>query len=195
MENNYQTMPRPDVGAGAATGFSKNNTIIILLVVLLVFSFLGVNIFILLGNIVQFFINVFGPLVTQILATFGYTTGTILNSTADVVADATKLGVDIADGTVHSVGHILQGASVGNVNPVTVATLDNTLNNSNVQYVQPVPDNTTNPIQNPITSSKVGWCLIGEFQGRNSCISVTDQDTCQSGQVFPSQQQCLSNTN
>jgi hypothetical protein len=54
----------------------------------------------------------------------------------------------------------------------------------------PKPAETTNPINTPsINNNK--WCLVGEYEGKRGCISVSDEDKCLSGQVFPNQQMCL----
>ena len=173
---------------------TNNNIIIIILVVLLIFSFLGINILVILGNIFQTFVQIFGPMVSQILSIFGYTTGTVLNKTADVVSDTAKAGIDIAEGSVQSVGHILRDASTPNVNDNTKYSLDNALNNSQILSGEPSADTSENPIQKPITSGKQSWCLVGEYQGKRGCIEVNQQDRCLSGQVFPSQKMCLNPT-
>lgn len=173
---------------------NNNNIIIIILVVLLIFSFLGINILTLLGNVFQNFVQIFGPMVSQILSIFGYTTGTVLNKTADVVSDTAKAGIDIAEGSVQSVGNILRDASNPNVNDKTKYSLDNALNNSQISSGEPAADTSENPIQKPITSGKQSWCLVGEYQGKRGCIGVNQQDRCLSGQVFPSQKMCLNPT-
>lgn len=174
--------------------FSNKNAIIILLIILLVFSFLGINILNILGNLMQSFIQIFGPLVSQILSIFGYTTGTVLNKTVDVVADTAKTGIDIAEGSIQSVGNILRDASKPNVDVKSKQSLDNALNTKIFNVNEPQPDSTTNPIQNPITSGKQGWCLVGEYQGKRGCIEVGEHDRCLSGQVFPNQKMCLNPT-
>jgi hypothetical protein len=171
--------------------FSGKNFLIIVLCVLLIFSFLGINLLHILGNLVQTIINIFGPLVAQILSIFGYTTGTLLNKTADIAGDTAKVGIDIAEGTVHSVGNILRDASQGNVVGLSKTSLDNVLNTSSIAVRSPAPDTTANPIQNSISTNKAGWCLVGEYKGRRGCIEVSEQDKCLSGQVFPSQKMCL----
>ena len=173
---------------------TNNNIIIIILVVLLIFSFLGINILVIVGNIFQTFVQIFGPMVSQILSIFGYTTGTVLNKTADVVSDTAKAGIDIAEGSVQSVGNILRDASNPNVNDNTKYSLDNALNNSQILSGEPSADTSENPIQKPITSGKQSWCLVGEYQGKRGCIEVNQQDRCLSGQVFPSQKMCLNPT-
>ena len=173
---------------------NNNNIIIIILVVLLIFSFLGINILTILGNIFQNFIQIFGPMVSQILSIFGYTTGTVINKTADVVSDTAKTGIDIAEGSIQSVGNILRDASNPNVNDKTKRSLDNALNTGKVSLGEPKADTSENPIQKPITSGKQTWCLVGEYQGKRGCIDVNEHDRCLSGQVFPSQKMCLNPT-
>jgi hypothetical protein len=185
---------KPTFPESSSTMFSNNNIIIILLVVLLIFSFLGINILTILGNIFQNFVQIFGPLVSQILSIFGYTTGTVLNKTADVVSDTAKAGIDIAEGSIQSVGNILRDASNPNVNDKTKYSLDNALNNSKVSSGEPNADSSENPIQRPISSGKQTWCLVGEYQGKRGCIEVNEHDRCLSGQVFPSQKMCLNPT-
>ena len=173
---------------------TNNNIIIIILVVLLIFSFLGINILVILGNIFQTFVQIFGPMVSQILSIFGYTTGTVLNKTADVVSDTAKTGIDIAEGSIQSVGNILRDASNPNVNDKTKYSLDNALNTGKVSLGEPTADTSENPIQKPITAGKQTWCLVGEYQGKRGCIEVNEHDRCLSGQVFPSQKMCLNPT-
>jgi hypothetical protein len=178
----------------SSTMFSNKNAIIFLLAVLLIFSFLGINILTILGNIVQTFIQIIGPLVSQILSIFGYTTGTVLNKAADVVSDTAKTGIDIAEGSIQSVGNILRDASNPNVNDKTKYSLDNALNTGKVSSGDPIADTSENPIQRPITAGKQTWCLVGEYQGKRGCIEVNEHDRCLSGQVFPSQKMCLNPT-
>lgn len=174
--------------------FSNKNFIIILLIILLVFSFLGINILTISGNIMQTFIQIFGPLVSQILSIFGYTTGTVINKTADVVADTAKTGIDIAEGSIQSVGNILRDASQSNVDVRSKQSLDTALNQGILKGNEPRADSTENPIQKPITSGKQNWCLVGEYQGKRGCIEISEHDKCLSGQVFPNQKMCLNPT-
>ena len=187
MEQIQQPMMNSD-----STGGIDNRTIIIVLLVLLSLSFLGINILTILGDLMKTIASILGPLVSQILSIFGYTTGSILNKTADVVGDVAKTGVDIAEGSVQSVGTILKDASRAHVDSRATNSLDNVLNVSTAQVAgQPAPTPGENPIQKPISSGKSGWCLVGEYEGKRGCISVNDYDKCLSGQVYPTQDQCL----
>lgn len=182
-------MDTPVTSTGPS-GINKN-VLIVVLVLLLIFSFLGINVLNILGNFIQSIIGVFGPLVSQILSVFGYTTGLIIDKSADVVTSVGTAGVEIAGGTLNSVGDLLINASQGNINQNAKDQLDQSLSGSGYKFGQAQPDSTANPIQNPISSNKTQWCLVGEYQGRRGCIEVADQTKCLSGQIFPSQQMCL----
>jgi len=176
----------------------NNQIVIISLLIILGLSFLGINIFIVIGNLLESLLKIVGPMITQILSIFGYTTGTALNKGADVVADVAKTGVDIAEGSLQSVGNVLRDASRGNVNPAAVSGLDGALNVSSSPsstYVEPSPSASANPVQRPITSGKTGWCLVGEYEGKRGCVAVGEQDRCMSGQIFPSQVACMNPSN
>jgi hypothetical protein len=175
------------------TGGMDNKTIIIVLLVLLSLSFLGINILTIFGGLIKIIFDIIGPLVSQTLSIFGYTTGSIITKTADVVGDVAKTGVDIAEGSVQSVGTILRDVSRPHVDSRATSSLDNALNvkSMDIDVAQPSPTPSENPIQKPITSGKSGWCLVGEYEGKRGCISVNDYDKCLSGQVYASKDQCL----
>lgn len=204
--------------------FSKDALIIILLVIL-IFSFLGISILSSTGNILKTLFSFIETIVAQLLSLLGYTTGTIIDKSSEVIADTTKTGIDIADGTLQSIGELLIKSSTGNVNTDYKSQLDNLLRQQKAASAPPAPeekhnepphnepppndtsinkspnppanphnDTSASPIQNPITSSKQNWCLVGEYQGRRGCISINDNDKCLSGQVFPSQTTCLNPT-
>lgn len=184
-----------------ATFGINNQVIIVILLVILGLSFLGINIFIVIGNLVDSIVKIFGPMVSQILSIFGYTTGSVLTKTADVAGTVAKTGVDLAEDSIQSVGTILKDASRKHVNPATVAGLDGELNiqlnssNSTSTYREPTPSTSGNPVQKPITANKTNWCLVGEYDGKRGCIEVGNQDKCMSGQIFPSQVTCMNPAN
>ena len=172
--------------------FSNKNLIIVVLVTLLFLSILGINVLSIFGNLIQAIGNIFGPLVTNILGLFGYTAGTVLDKSADVVSDVAKTGIDVAEGTIHSVGYLLKNASNNITDTKFKTNIDNALNNAPASKVEPPqPTPSENPIQKPISSGKTNWCLVGEYMGRRGCIEVNENDKCLSGQVFPSNALCL----
>ena len=176
--------------------YEPKNVVIMVLVVLLLLSFLGINILDIFSNIIKIFVRLFGPIVNQILSLLGYTTGSVLNVSADVIGDTSKAAIDIAEGTVQNVGNLLIKASKTSIDKNTKTQLDNVLSNSSTQTTNNVEqDIPENPIQNPISSSKNSWCYIGEYEKKRSCIAMNEHDKCMSGQVFPEQQICLNPTN
>jgi len=190
MDNTNQPAPITN----SSNTFSDKNGLIMILLLLLLLSFLGINILNISGDFIQRVNVVFAPVVSRILMTFGYTTGTVIDKTADVVTDVSKTGIDIAGGAAHSLGDLFIKASSGK--PSDPIDLEKTINEpeKKPEKEEPKPDATTNPIQKPITSAKTQWCLVGEYEGRRGCIEVTDQDKCLSGQVFPTQKMCLNPT-
>ena len=55
------------------------------------------------------------PSIYKILAALGFATGTIINTTTDVAADGTRAAVDVVEGSIQSVGNMLQKASSGSL--------------------------------------------------------------------------------
>ena len=100
--------------------FRGKNLLIVVLVGLLVLSFLGINLLLILGDFMQVLLNIFGPLISQILSVFGYTTGTLLDKSEDVATSAAKTGIDIAGGTIDSIADILKNLSKDNVNQSSI---------------------------------------------------------------------------
>ena len=170
--------------------FSTKNTVILVLSVLLILSFLGINLLDIISNFIKLIIKLFGPLVSQILSIFGYTTGTIINSGAAGASDVAKGAIDVAEGTIQSVGDLMIKASKSGVNYDVQRELDTALTSTNYANMAD-SDISENPIQKPISSNKTGWCLVGEFDNKRKCIKVTEQDKCMSGQIFPNEQVCI----
>lgn len=214
--------------------FNSKDFIIFVLIIILFFAVLGINIFNIIGNLIQYFLELVKPLLSLI----GYTTGSVINTTTDLATDTTKFGIDVVGGSVKNVGNLFLDASdknnIPNYTPIaknyssalfnsistTLAlhpalrdnppnyynnnantisipsisptpTINHTPNSTNVTINVPSTDTTISPIQNPISSSKNKWCLIGEFQGKTGCMDIQDSDKCMSGQIFPTQQLCM----
>ena len=192
MNRSFEYTPKP--GQEGSISYGNKNVLIGILTLLLILSFAGINLLIVLGDFIQVILNIFGPLVRQILSVFGYTAGTVIDKTAEVATEVATAGVEIAGGTLQSVGELLKNTSQGYVDPQSKLQLDNTINAGRQSNVIPIPSTSTNPIQKPIASAKAGWCLVGEYDGNRGCIEVNDSSKCLSGQVFPSQQLCVNPT-
>lgn len=190
----------------AATGsswFSDKNSIIIILVSLLFLSFLGINLIKGTGDFIQYIINGIAFFLKPLFSDVSFITGTVIDNSTDIVADASKTGIDIAQGTIHNIGDLFIRASDNEpnkeINKVPLAhvhhhdkRIDDVINRPKPPSANiPKSDSTTNPIQKPITSNKSGWCLIDEYEGQRNCISVGEEDKCMSDQVYPTQKMCL----
>ena len=182
------------------------NIIITVLLILLVFSLLGINILNIFGNFFQKIIDIFNPLVSKALTDLGYSSGNVIGETSDLVADVSKQGIDVLNGTFHSVGDLLIKASDETSKR---NSLDNTIQQNSrdrrdsnyrdnqppkIARDEPSPNTTTNPIQSPASNAKYRWCLVGEYNGGRGCVSISDSDKCMSGQIYPNKAACWNPT-
>jgi len=191
MDSNLQNVSSSQFMNETSTGGISNQVIIFVLLTLIILSFLGINLFTMFGSLIEIIVAIVGPFFAQVLSIFGYTTGSVLNKTADVVGDVAKTGVDVAEGSLQSVGSILKDASRKHVDPTAASQLDNVLNVSPNRMNDPAPSPSESPIQKPITAGKTGWCLVGEYEGKRGCVEVGEQDKCMSGQIFATQNACM----
>ena len=185
----FQTSPT-DVSMKAKTMdffsvFDFKTLLILLLLFVLLFSYLGINILTILGDSMERFVDFISPMVTEFLVLTGYSTGSVINKTADVVSDTAKETIDIAEGAVQNVGNLLMDAGKKR------RSRPNRPDQPPQHIHEPEPDAPENTIQKPITSNKYNWCLVGEYQNKRGCMPVTESDKCLSGQVFPTQKMCL----
>lgn len=190
----------------------SKNTIIIILLVLVVFSFIGINLLTYSGNLLERIGKILGPIIANLLSMLGFSTGKLINSASDVAADGANLGIDIAKGTSHSIGDLLINASQGGMSESQRHTLEQALSMPRCAKQEPPalapapqapqappasgssepkPTPTTDPIV--AQNLKSGWCYVGEFNGTRGCVEF-ENSGCSSGQVFPSQAACLAPT-
>ena len=174
--------------------FDFKSVIIFSLVVVLFFILLGVNIFDVLSNMVSAIVNFTKPIIIYFLNTIGYDTGVAINTTTDVVVDASKASIDIAGGAIQDVGNLLKNSGNGHVES-TDQTISNQNNNQKIYRERPInADSSASTIQRPISAGKQNWCLAGEYQNKRGCVAVGSDDLCMSGQIYPTKQMCLNPT-
>lgn len=175
--------------------FSNKNGIIIFLLILVILSFLGINMLSISGNVLEEISKIFGPTFKSVASMLGYSTGALVDTTADVGADAAKLGIDIAEGSVQSVAKLLKKASESGLNTEQRKNLELSVSspkqNQNVPEQSPEPSQSADSIHRSISSKKGGWCFIGEDAGSRGCVSIDEHDKCMSGQIFPSKESCM----
>jgi hypothetical protein len=80
------------------------------------------------------------------------------------------------------------------LNPYNDDILDKALNNSTQSLSGPSADDSYSSIQANNSSSKSGWCFIGEERGYRSCVEVGENDICMSGDIFPRKEICINPT-
>ena len=192
------------------TGYKITIVVIVLLVVFLLF--LGINIFYIIINLMI----LTGDFFVKSLGLLGYVSGGAINETTTTVANATKTGVDITSGAIHSAGNVIKSVSKPFVDNETTANIDKSTSSMNkisptqvspVSQVSPVPPNTKESFSLLNTDfepnmdlfsfgkkeykTEEKWCLVGSPDGIRSCISINDYDKCMSSQIFPSQKECM----
>ena len=78
---------------------------------------------------------------------------------------------------------------VAHANTVNKAINSSTAQKQQVNGEDYQADEASSSIQNG--APKAGWCYIGEDRGFRSCAEVGVNDTCMSGDIFPTQQICV----
>ena len=189
------------------------------IIIILVLAFLGFNVFVYLAKGTQDITNFFAPIISKLLGAFALITGQVINTTATGAKAVVNTTAGVIDTGLTGVQNVTQEAtdfvsentmqgkkadsSVGGTSiPRAIPTADvmqnNTLNkalnNSNVkqnigQSHDYVADDSTSSIQK--TQTKGGYCYIGEERGHRSCMRVNDNDTCMSGEIFPTNEICI----
>jgi len=181
--------------------FSNKNLIIIVLLLLLIFALIGINLLALSGKLLA---DITGPIVPafqDLLSMIGFTVGNIINGGADVVANTSNTGIDIAKGTTHSIGDLLiqsttnsgGAAGVDLSKQFSISEVIGVSSYLNGVKPQPQPIQSTEPTVTSISTQKpkAGWCYVGDFSGARGCVEVTEHDKCMSGQIFANQAECL----
>ena len=160
--------------------FDGKNLLIFILLILVIFTYFGINLLKILGDAIQDSVSVLAPFITYVLEFIGITTGHAINSISGATATVAKTGVEIADGTVQNIGNLLIG--------------DNTIGSAPLQkrgLLDPRPDAPEDSIQKSLTAAKTKWCLVGEYQNKRGCIDISESDKCMSGEIFPNEETCM----
>ena len=164
--------------------------------VLLLLALIGFNVFTYLDDITAWFSETFGAPFRSVAQFLGYAAIDTANTTVDVTAQGTKSAVDIAAGAATSGIDVLQ-QTIGQRNDQdqsqdqsqdmsSNAGLQRALSHAKNQ--PPQPDDATSRTQR---IGKSGYCYIGEDRGFRSCIKVGEEDTCMSGDIFPTHAICI----
>jgi len=195
------------------------------LIIFLIFTFAGFNIFVYLAKGTEYLEKVSesitsysSPIVNSLTSAFG----SVLGGAADVTLEGTQKivtgsaseinkGLSSVQQAVDQMGKpatkpatppppggpspstaaSLKGqASIAKIDSVQTTALNNSLNSSKPQApANYQADDSNSKIQTG--GGKAGWCYIGEDRGFRTCAQVGVNDTCMSGDIFPSQEICI----
>ena len=203
--------------SNSSAGWFSNFDWKVWLFLIFILAVLGFNIFTYLAKGTQTISDLFAPITNYF---GGYIGNAAINTTrqiVDVSATGAKTGVDIAVGTVTTGLDVVQQTASNvkgkessnstqyndNPNQYKDNSLNNALSNSlNNPTRNQSPDDTPtytsddsySMIQKNKASGKAGFCYIGEDRGFRSCVSVGQNDTCMSGDIYPSNEICVNPT-
>ena len=198
----YASMPSYDEVVDSSSS-STSSLLIRALLIIIILALIGFNVFTYLDDITQWFGDTFGAPFRSVARFLGYAATDTVKTTVDVTAKGAKSAVDIAAGAATSGIDVLQKTIGTNANnhannhankqlnlkKTTNArelSLENAL--SHAKKEPPQPDDATSRTQR---TGKSGYCYIGEDRGFRSCIQVGEQDTCMSGDIFPTHAICV----
>ena len=188
------------------------------IIILLILSFLGVNIFMYLAKGTDTIVHIFKPIVDWISRIIGATSSQIIDVTAEGGKEVAMAGAAITTTTLTDIqnatpGGITQpsnskmsmGVDMGTdidadrtvparnqigrdaVNAVLTQSTDNLSDNTN-NNTEFEADEADSTLQG---AGKDGWCYVGTDHTHRTCAQVTKNDTCMSGDIYPSQEICI----
>ena len=196
--SNYASKTNPNISAepvtyegfnlseGSATsgfGLNPQSLVIFVLGTLLLLSFLGINIFTVFADGLNWLNKNVLPSIYSFFGMVSYSTGDLIVKSSDVAADVAKVGVDLAEGAAQSVGGIAKG--LGEL----CMQHSPELKSKYKPPMEPKPDTTVSEIQSGY--GKGAWCLVGDVKGVRNCLEVDKDTKCASGQLFPDSASCL----
>jgi len=170
------------------------------LAIIVILSILGLNLFSYLGIATELVSKITAPFVRLFGIAAAETTKAAVNvgatgvkagagvvaGTADVVAGAVTGGVNVLENTLSN------GLSKNNIDNNSIVSINKALNSAEKEMINtPMPDETGSEIQRSKIAGKTGYCFIGEDRGVRTCVEVTENDKCMSGDIFPTRDICI----
>lgn len=167
------------------------------LVVILVLAVLGFNIFYYISQGTQDIHEIFAPISAYFGNLAAGTTKQVVNTaavgitgTTNTLASTIDTGINTAQGSpiqaneMQNANNRLSNTFAGQTTVADNNTFTANLNMKPEEQIQAVQ--ATSSLQ-----QKEGWCYIGEEQEYRSCVSVGVNDTCMSGDIFPTLDICI----
>ena len=169
-----------DNSTGSFFDSFKNISLTTWLLILLILSFLGFNIFVYLAKGAKAVVN---------------TSAKVADTGLSAVQGVAQQGITPQGAQSKNKGAPIQNSNTNNSPDIAQAnTLNRAINSSTSQKQQQngedyQADDSSSSIQQG--ASKAGWCYIGEDRGFRTCSEVGVNDSCMSGDIFPSSQICV----
>jgi hypothetical protein len=191
----------------------KNISLTTWLLIILILAFLGFNIFVYLAKGTKEFTGFFAPIINKVTSIFGSVTGQVVDVSAEGAKAVVGTSADVVNTSLSSVQNAIpshsdpqpkvapsksSGQDINTTFPhgdvANANTVNKAINSSTAQKQQQdgedyQADESSSSIQ--MGAPKAGWCYIGEDRGFRTCAEVGVNDTCMSGNIFPSQQICV----
>jgi hypothetical protein len=175
------------------------------LIIFLILAFLGFNIFVYLAKGTQDITNFFAPFLEKIFGTSVSTVGNVVDVSAEGAKAVVSGAADVVNTGLTDIQNItpdglnanssLSNQSIQSSIPQTDVTQNNALNKAlNSQQNSNDYDYEAHQASSSIHSGgtgQAGWCYIGEDRGYRSCAKVGVNDTCMSGDIFPTNELCI----
>jgi hypothetical protein len=203
LQSSEADLSSSPVSTSDNTGFFeslKNINTTTWIIIILILAFLGFNIFAYLAKGTQSVVDVLSPLMEKIFGTTAAITGQVV----DVSAEGAKA---VVGGTADVVQSGLSAVQDITPNVAPSSVKGQPINQQQIQGDQSTLNKALNTAQNQQSSQqdyqaheasssvhspgKAGWCFIGEDRGFRTCGEVGANDTCMSGEIFPSQEICM----
>ena len=144
------------------------------LLIIIILSILGINVFYYLARTTDAVAGV-----TKNVA--GAATG-VVSDAVSLSAKGAETAVDITAGATKDAVRVTGGVLTSGLKDI-----ENVLD-LHVTKGTPSADDSSSSVQKP---KKAGYCYIGSEKGFRSCLYVGKQDTCMSGEIFPTKDICI----
>jgi hypothetical protein len=176
----------------------KNINVTTWILIILILAFFGFNIFVYLAKGTTDFTNFFTPLFQKIFGASIATTGQVVNVSAEGAKAVVGETAGAIQNTLTAVQNVTPNSAKSTISSQPInkpqidriqqSTLNKALNTS--QEEEPIyqADYASSSIQG---GGKSGWCYIGDDRGFRTCAQVGVNDSCMSGDIFPTQEICM----
>jgi len=181
----------------------SNISVVVIIVICIIFilAYFNINLFTIIGNIIQRISNIITPIFLNILHYFGVATGTTIAATTSVVSSGISDVTTSIDTTNKAVsGTIISGIQGNGVNESAYPT--KTIQNTNEQSftivntapqiaAQQQKDDDKQYVNSVQYNTPVGYCFIGQQGDTRYCSEISEAHQCASGDVFPTMDMCI----